>query len=65
MTIAVVTGSGAAICTYMLDAGYYVISLARRLSADIRCEFVEVDLLDPAATEQAARHAVSHIVHNA
>ena len=74
MTIAIVTGGstgiGAAICTHMLDAGYYVISLARRPPADIRCEFVEVDLLDPAATTQAAqdiaaRHAVSHIVHNA
>jgi NAD(P)-dependent dehydrogenase (short-subunit alcohol dehydrogenase family) len=74
VTIAIVTGGstgiGAAICTHMLDAGYYVISLARRPPADIRCEFVEVDLLDPAATTQAAqdiaaRHAVSHIVHNA
>ncbi len=74
MTIAIVTGGsagiGAAICTQMLDAGYYVISLARRPPADIRCEFVEVDLLDQAATAQAAqdiaaRHAVSHIVHNA
>jgi NAD(P)-dependent dehydrogenase (short-subunit alcohol dehydrogenase family) len=74
VTIAIVTGGsagiGAAICTQMLDAGYYVISLARRPPADIRCEFVEVDLLDQAATAQAAqdiaaRHAVSHIVHNA
>jgi len=74
MTVAIVTGGstgiGAAICTHMLDAGYHVISLARREPADIRCEFVEVDLLDPIATAQAAqdtaaRHAISHIIHNA
>lgn len=74
MTVAVVTGGstgiGAAICTHMLDAGYHVVSVARRPPADIRCEHVEVDLFDPTATTQAAqdiaeRHAVTHVVHNA
>jgi NAD(P)-dependent dehydrogenase (short-subunit alcohol dehydrogenase family) len=74
MTVAVVTGGstgiGAAICTHMLDGGHHVISLARREPADPRCEHIEVDLLDPIATAQAAqdiaaRHDVSHIVHNA
>jgi NAD(P)-dependent dehydrogenase (short-subunit alcohol dehydrogenase family) len=74
MTVAVVTGGstgiGAAICTHMLDAGYHVVSMSRREPADPRCEHVETDLLDPVATAQAAqdisaRHAVTHIVHNA
>ncbi|MEA2774245.1 MAG: hypothetical protein QOD93_7207 [Acetobacteraceae bacterium] len=74
MTVAVVTGGstgiGAAICIHMLEAGYHVISLARREPADPRCEHVEVDLLDPIATTQAAqeiaeRHAITHVVHNA
>jgi 3-oxoacyl-[acyl-carrier protein] reductase len=74
MTIAVVTGGstgiGAAICSHMLDAGYHVISIARREPADPRCEHVEADLLDPIATAQAAqdivrRHAITHVVHNA
>jgi 3-oxoacyl-[acyl-carrier protein] reductase len=74
MTIAVVTGGsagiGAAICTHMLDAGYHVVCVSRREPADLRCEFVETDLLDPIATTQAAayiakRHAVTHVIHNA
>jgi 3-oxoacyl-[acyl-carrier protein] reductase len=74
MTVAVVTGGstgiGAAICTHMLDAGYHVVSLSRREPADPRCEYVEVDLLDPIATAQAAqdvvaRHAITHVIHNA
>jgi NAD(P)-dependent dehydrogenase (short-subunit alcohol dehydrogenase family) len=74
MTVAVVTGGstgiGAAICTHMLDAGYHVVSLSRREPADPRCEYVEVDLLDPLATAQAAqdvaaRHAITHVIHNA
>ena len=74
MTVAVVTGGsagiGAAICTQMLDAGYHVVSIARREPADPRCEHVEADLFDPVSTAQAAleiagRHAISHIVHNA
>ncbi len=74
MTVAVVTGGstgiGAAICTHMLDAGYHVVSISRREPADPRCEHVEVDLFDPVATAQAAddvaaRHAITHVVHNA
>jgi 3-oxoacyl-[acyl-carrier protein] reductase len=74
MTVAMVTGGstgiGAAICTQMLNAGYHVVSLSRREPADPRCEHMEVDLLDPAATVQAAqeiadRHAITHVVHNA
>lgn len=74
MTVAVVTGGstgiGAAICTRFLDDGYHVVSIARREPADLRCEFVECDLLDPLATAQAAqdiaaRHAITHVVHNA
>lgn len=74
MTVAVVTGGstgiGASICSHMLDAGYYVISLSRRQPADSRCQHVEVDLLDAVATTQAAqdiarRHAITHVVHNA
>jgi NAD(P)-dependent dehydrogenase (short-subunit alcohol dehydrogenase family) len=74
VTVAVVTGGstgiGAAICTHMLEAGYHVVSLSRRLPADARCEHIEADLLDPIATAQAAqdiasRHKITHIVHNA
>lgn len=74
MSVAVVTGGstgiGAAICAHMLDAGYHVVSIARREPADPRCEHIEADLLDPIATAQAAtdiaaRHAVTHVVHNA
>ncbi|UHL63277.1 SDR family oxidoreductase [Paralcaligenes sp. KSB-10] len=73
---AVVTGGsagiGAEICRQMLDAGYDVISLARR-DAEIshpRLRSVKVDLLDAAATEQAGAeiardHAVTHVIHNA
>ena len=59
MTVAVVTGGstgiGAAICSRFLDDGYHVVSIARRGPADLRCEFVEADLLDPIATAQAAQ----------
>jgi NAD(P)-dependent dehydrogenase (short-subunit alcohol dehydrogenase family) len=74
MSVAVVTGGstgiGAAICARLLTAGYHVVSVARRPPRDARCEHVEADLLDPAATREAAaaiaqRHAVSVVVHNA
>lgn len=74
--VALVTGGsagiGAEICRHLLDAGYQVISLARRKpsDADPRLTAIEVDLLDATATAQAAaelaaRHPVSHIIHNA
>lgn len=74
--VAIVTGGsagiGAEIVQQMLNAGYQVISMARR-PPQIKhkaLHYIEVDLLDPLATEQAAQeatqnHAVSHFVHNA
>jgi len=66
------TGIGAEICRQMLEAGYEVISLARRKRAQshARLHAVEVDLVDRSATEWAAadiaaRFPISHIVHNA
>jgi 3-oxoacyl-[acyl-carrier protein] reductase len=66
------TGIGAEICRAMLDAGYEVISLARRKPdwTHPRLHAVSVDLLDAAATKAAAaavaaRHQVTHLVHNA
>lgn len=66
------TGIGAEICRQMLEAGYEVISLARRKPAQshARLHAVEVDLVDRSATEWAAadiaaRFPISHIVHNA
>lgn len=74
--VALVTGGsagiGAAICRHLLDAGYRVISLARRKPEwiDPRLISVEVDLLDDdaisaLATELSGRYAISHLVHNA
>lgn len=74
--IAVVTGGsagiGAEIARQMLDAGYEVISMARRAAefTHERLHNVQVDLLDAAATQQAAdevaqRFAITHFVHNA
>lgn len=73
---AVVTGGsagiGAEICRQMLDAGYRVVSMARRAPefSHPRLSHVLVDLLDAEATAQAsaqiaAEHPVSHVIHNA
>jgi NAD(P)-dependent dehydrogenase (short-subunit alcohol dehydrogenase family) len=66
------TGIGWEICRQMLDAGYEVVSLARRRPPQSHANLhaVEVDLMDAAATGQAAadvasRFAVTHVVHNA
>ncbi|WP_397475647.1 SDR family NAD(P)-dependent oxidoreductase [Pusillimonas sp.] len=74
--IAIVTGGsagiGAEIARQMLDAGYEVVSMARRAAefTHERLHNVQVDLLDAKATQQAAdevaqRFAVTHFVHNA
>jgi NAD(P)-dependent dehydrogenase (short-subunit alcohol dehydrogenase family) len=65
-------GIGAEICRQMLDAGYEVISMARR-APDFeheRLHAVQLDLLDAQAVKQAgvelaAKHRITHIVHNA
>ena len=73
---AIVTGAsggiGRAIAEAMLEAGHHVVSLDRRKPdwSHAKLEPVLVDLFDPKATadaakDVAARHAVSHIVHNA
>lgn len=73
---AVVTGGsagiGAEICRQMLDAGYEVVSVARRDPefSHPRLHSLQVDLLDAQAVQQAAaqlarEHAVTHFVHNA
>ncbi|NYT45364.1 SDR family oxidoreductase [Alcaligenaceae bacterium] len=73
---AIVTGGsagiGAEICRQMLNAGYEVISMARRAPdfTHARLHSVLVDLLDAEATAQASaelarQHEVSHVVHNA
>jgi NAD(P)-dependent dehydrogenase (short-subunit alcohol dehydrogenase family) len=65
-------GIGRAIAEAMLAAGHRVVSLDRRLPdwSHARLEPVVVDLFDPTATadaaaDVAARHDVSHVVHNA
>jgi 3-oxoacyl-[acyl-carrier protein] reductase len=74
--VAVVTGAstgiGAEICRHMLAADYEVVALGlgKPAQSHERLHALEVDLLDRAATEQAAkeiadRFAVSHLVHNA
>lgn len=73
---AIVTGGsagiGAEICRQMLDAGYEVISMARRAPdfTHPRLQTVLVDLLDAQATTQASQEAarqypISHVIHNA
>lgn len=74
--VALVTGGsagiGAEICRQMLEAGYDVISMARRAPGFSHPALlpVQVDLLDAqavahAAQEIAGQHAVTHFVHNA
>jgi 3-oxoacyl-[acyl-carrier protein] reductase len=72
--IAIVTGAsggiGRAIAQAMLATGRQVVSLDRRLPdwSHAKLEPVLVDLFDAKATaaaDIAARHAVSHVVHNA
>lgn len=74
--VAVVTGGsagiGADLCKRLLDDGYEVVSMARRAPSwsHPRLKTVQVDLLDAAATEEAARaiaaeFEVSHFIHNA
>jgi 3-oxoacyl-[acyl-carrier protein] reductase len=74
--VAIVTGAsggiGRAIAEAMLAAGHHVVSLDRRLPdwSHPALEPVLVDLFDPKATavaaaDVAARHTVSHVVHNA
>jgi 3-oxoacyl-[acyl-carrier protein] reductase len=74
--VAIVTGGsagiGAAICRRMIDAGYEVVSLARRRPdwSHSSLHALEVDLTDARATEEAAKSvtgqfAVGTIVHNA
>ena len=74
--VAIVTGAsggiGRAIAETMLAAGHHVVSLDRRLPdwSHAKLEPVLVDLFDPKATadaarDVAARHEISHVVHNA
>ncbi len=66
------TGIGAEICRHMLNAGYELVSLARRKPewTHARLHAREVDLFDTTAVAQAAgeiagQYAVTHFVHNA
>jgi 3-oxoacyl-[acyl-carrier protein] reductase len=74
--VAIVTGGsagiGETICRRLIDAGYEVVSLARRPPqwSHAALHGVEVDLADARATEQAAgsvaeQFAVGTVVHNA
>jgi 3-oxoacyl-[acyl-carrier protein] reductase len=74
--VAIVTGAsggiGRAIAEAMLESGHHVVSLDRRKPdwSHAKLEPVLVDLFDPKATadaakDVAARHVISHVVHNA
>lgn len=65
-------GIGADLGQRLIAKGYDVVSLSRRAPewSDPRLHHVEVDLLDAKATEQvavevAAKHDITHLVHNA
>jgi len=65
-------GIGAAICRHMINAGYEVVSLARRRPdwSHHALHAVEVDLMDARATEEAVANvvrefAISTVIHNA
>jgi NAD(P)-dependent dehydrogenase (short-subunit alcohol dehydrogenase family) len=75
-SVAIITGAsggiGRAIAEAMLAAGHRVVSLDRRMPdwSHTKLEPVLVDLFDPKATadaarDVAARHDISHVVHNA
>lgn len=66
------TGIGLAICRHLLDAGYEVVSMARRAPEfqHPRLSTVQVDLADIEATKQASRevaekYAPTTLIHNA
>ena len=66
------TGIGAELCKHYIEAGYTVISLARKTLdwEHERLLQMQVDLLDEAATaavaaDIAAQHQVTHFIHNA
>lgn len=66
------TGIGADLCHHFVDAGYTVISLARKKLdwSHERLIQIQVDLLDENATAQAAsaiaaQYTVTHFIHNA
>jgi 3-oxoacyl-[acyl-carrier protein] reductase len=74
--VAIVTGGsagiGETICHRLIEAGYEIVSPARRRPkfSHVNLHAVEVDLTDARATEQAAaeiakRFAVSTVIHNA
>jgi NAD(P)-dependent dehydrogenase (short-subunit alcohol dehydrogenase family) len=66
------SGIGAAVCRSLVEAGYQVISMARRAAEDssARVHDVAVDLTDAAATRDAAlqiakQFPITTVIHNA